>query len=340
MRSGSHSPVHERPLTVTSHVSFPVLAAVLAAGAGLAGCSGRSMPSASAQDAGAGTTAATSTPASLATSLVTPNGLGAGATTTAPAAVAQDAVAPGEVIQAGPSGLAAGSKGATVTALENRLAALRFNPGKPDGSYDSHLTMAVMAFQKQQGMPRTGRADPATLAKLAAAPLGQPMVATTDLARVEIDLGRQIAQFWKDGKLLRVLAISSGNGARYCVKGSCDTAVTPGGSYRADRKIKGLRVSPLGKLYDPVYFYGGIAIHGSPSIPATPASHGCVRVAMWESAWVHKTVSVGDPVYVVGGKVAPVPFGETAPVETPDEVTVPAVASDAPPTGAGSSSLR
>ena len=57
-------------------------------------------------------------------------------------------------------------------------------------------------------------------------------------------------------------------------------------------------------------------------IPATPASHGCVRVPMWESGWVHDAVAVGDPVYVVGGKVAPVPFGETAPVDVPDEVTV------------------
>ena len=147
---------------------------------------------------------------------------------------------------------------------------------------------------------------------------------------VEIDLKRQIAQFWKDGRLLRVLAVSTGNGARYCVPkdkgGGCDTAITPGGSYRADRKIKGLRVSALGSLYDPVYFFGGIAIHGSPSVPATPASHGGVRVPMWESGWVHDTVAVGDPVYVVGGKIAPVPFGATAPVEAPDVVTVPTTA--------------
>lgn len=239
-----------------------------------------------------------------------------------------DAVAPAEVINAGPKGLAAGAKGEAVAALEGRLGALRFNPGRGDGTYDNQLTMAVMAFQKQQELPRTGRADPATLAKLAAAGLGTALVATGEPTRVEIDLKRQITQFWKDGRLLRVLAISSGNGQRYCLPadkgGGCDTAITPGGSYRADRKIKGLRVSPLGSLYDPVYFFGGIAIHGSPSIPATPASHGCVRVPMWESGWVYNTIAIGDPVYVVGGKVAPVPFGATSPIETPDEVTVPA----------------
>ena len=47
---------------------------------------------------------------------------------------------------------------------------------------------------------------------------------------------------------------------------------------------------------------------------------------MWESAWVHGAVSIGDPVYVVGGKAAPVPFGATAPVEATDEVTTPPIA--------------
>jgi lipoprotein-anchoring transpeptidase ErfK/SrfK len=30
-----------------------------------------------------------------------------------------------------------------------------------------------------------------------------------------------------------------------------------------------------------MYFKGGFAIHGYPSVPAFPASHGCVRVPMW-----------------------------------------------------------
>ena len=311
---------------VTSHTPFPVLVAALVAGAALVGCAERSLPPAGAQVSdGRGAAASAAASASSVASSVTPSSLGLAAApvtlthsapTTAPS-LPQDFVAPGAVIDAGPRGLAAGAKGPAVTALENRLGLLRFNPGKADGAYDAHLTMAVMAFQKQQGLPRTGRADPVTLAKVAEAPLGAPMVATAEGNRVEIDLKRQIAQFWENGRLLRVLAVSTGNGRPYCAPkdkgGACDVAITPGGSYRADRKIKGLRVSPLGSLYDPVYFYGGIAMHGSTSIPATPASHGCVRVPMWESGWVHSTVDIGDPVYVVGGKVAPVPFGATAP---------------------------
>jgi peptidoglycan hydrolase-like protein with peptidoglycan-binding domain len=316
-------------LRVTSQVSTRALLAVATAGVLLFGCA--EQPTIPISIGGApGRPGPTSSASTTASTVPTVPGTDPSSSTTPDTATSTsaDVVPPAAaVIEAGPKGLSTGAKGAAVTALEQRLTALRFNSGAVDGAYDRQLTMAVMAFQKQQGLPRTGRADPATLASLAAAGLGAPMVASGEPTRVEIDLPRQIAQFWKDGRLVRVLAVSTGNGRPYCAPkdkgGACDVAITPGGSFRADRKIKGLRESALGSLYDPVYFYGGIAIHGSGSIPATPASHGCVRVPMWESAWVYNSVAVGDPVYVVGGKTAPVPFGETAPVETPDEVTVP-----------------
>jgi len=34
----------------------------------------------------------------------------------------------------------------------------------------------------------------------------------------------------------------------------------------------------LGVLYRPRFFVGGVAVHGAPSVPNYPASHGCVRV--------------------------------------------------------------
>lgn len=317
---------------VTSQPRTRALLATVVAASALLGCSDR----AGVQDAGADTSSE-ATPASTATlaaPLLAPS-TSAAATSAAPAtsgapATSVDAVEPAAVIDGGPKGLASGAKGPAVSALEARLEALRFSAGRGDGAYDQRLTSAVMAFQKQQDLPRTGRADPTTLAKLATAGLGGPMVASGEPTRVEIDLRRQIAQFWREGRLLRVLAVSTGNGRPYCAPkdkgGACDVAITPGGSYRADRKISGLRVSALGSLYDPVYFYGGIAIHGSGSIPPTPASHGCVRVAMWESAWVYNAVGIGDPVYVIGGKVAPVPFGETAPAQAADEVAAPSAA--------------
>ena len=56
--------------------------------------------------------------------------------------------------------------------------------------------------------------------------------------------------------------------------------------------------SPLGLLYDPMYFVAGYAIHGNPSVPPYPASHGCVRVPMWIIPHLFVSERYGETVYV------------------------------------------
>lgn len=225
-----------------------------------------------------------------------------------------------------PPGLGRGAKGEAVKALEERLVALKYDTGKVDGVFDASTAFGVMAFQKVHGLPRTGRATDDVVAALQTATDPAPMLGAGGSDRVEVDLKRQVLFLYKGGSLLRILPVSTGNGKRYCVDGQCATAVTPGGSFKVTRKIKGLRVSRLGQLYNPVYFNGGIAIHGAPSVPGHPASHGCVRIPMAVSAWFHDTVGRGTPVYVVGGKTAPVPFNEVAPGEPPASSTTTTVA--------------
>ena len=226
-----------------------------------------------------------------------------------------------------PAGLGPGSKGPEVKALQEALAAQRYSVGGIDGVYAGMTTHAVMAFQKAHGMARTGRATPDVLDKIkTAGPLG-PMLPGGGANRVEIDLKRQILQLYKGGELVTVLSVSTGNNKKFCVDGQCDVAVTPGGSFRVTRKISGIRVSRLGKLWNPVYFNGGIAIHGSPSVPAYPASHGCVRIPIPVSEWFHSQVPTGTPVYVLGGKRAAVPFNEPAPGEAPATTTTTAAPS-------------
>lgn len=213
-----------------------------------------------------------------------------------------------------PAGLGPGASGAEVQALQQRLAELGYDTGV-DGRWGSQTTFAVMAFQKVEGLGRTGRADDATRARLQTASAPAPMMPNGGANRVEVDLKRQVLFLYKGGALARVLPVSTGNNKRYCVDGECAVAVTPGGSFKVGRKISGIRVSRLGKLYNPLYFNGGIAIHGSPSVPAYPASHGCVRIPMYASASFFAQVPSGTPVYVLGGKTAPVPFNEPAPTD-------------------------
>ncbi len=227
-------------------------------------------------------------------------------------------------------GLGPGAKGPEVRALEQRLSDLRYDPGKVDGVFDATTGHAVLAFQKVNGMARTSRATPDVVANVSRSRPPAPLLASGGATRVEIDLKRQVLFLWKDGALARILPVSSGNGKRYCVQGDCATAVTPGGSYRVGRKIRGLRVSRLGQLYNPLYFNGGIAIHGASSVPAQPASHGCVRIPMSASLWFFDAVPSGTPVYVFGGPRAPVPFNEAAPGEAPPGPPPPPLADPTP----------
>jgi len=133
-----------------------------------------------------------------------------------------------------------------------------------------------------------------------------------------------------NGALARILPVSTGNNERYCVDGECSVAVTPGGTFRIGRKAEGLEVAPLGELWWPMYFNGGIAIHGSPSVPAYPASHGCIRIPMYAAPTFFNEVSGGTRVHVLNSPEAAAPpdEGKAVPnaVAPPDTTTTTAPA--------------
>jgi lipoprotein-anchoring transpeptidase ErfK/SrfK len=205
-----------------------------------------------------------------------------------------------------PPGMVQGDSGPKVQALQERLAALHYDVGT-DGRYGGATYQAVMAFQKVTGMKRTGNATDDVVAALATATPPNPLVPGGGATRVEVDIARQVLFLYRGNQLDKIVAISTGHGKHYCENGECGTAVTPGGSFRVSRRIPGWHTSPLGKLFNPMFFNGGIAIHGAPSVPAYPASHGCVRIPMTTAGWFYATVPNGTPVYVVGGPNAPAP---------------------------------
>ncbi|MCU1462798.1 MAG: hypothetical protein JWO37_2873 [Acidimicrobiales bacterium] len=207
-----------------------------------------------------------------------------------------------------PPGLVTGDSGPKVLALQQRLVALKYDVGgAPDGRFGDATYEAVLAFQKVTGMARTGRATDDVVAALATAGAPRPLVAGGGANRVEIDIARQVLFLYQGDQLYRILAVSTGHGRHYCENGDCGIAVTPGGSFTVSRRIAGWHTSPLGKLYNPLFFNGGIAIHGAPSVPAYPASHGCVRIPMSAADWFFAIVPSGTRVYVVGGPNAPAP---------------------------------
>jgi lipoprotein-anchoring transpeptidase ErfK/SrfK len=46
------------------------------------------------------------------------------------------------------------------------------------------------------------------------------------------------------------------------------------------------------------FFIRGYAIHGYPSVPNYPASHGCIRVPNSDANAIYNWVKLGDPIWV------------------------------------------
>jgi cell wall hydrolase len=107
---------------------------------------------------------------------------------------------------------------------------------------------------------------------------------------VEVDLTRQVLLLAADGRVQWVFDTSTGR-----VPGT-----TPTGHFTVLRQVDGYDPGSLGVLYRPKYFNGGVAIHGYPSVPPYPASHGCVRVtdAAIDWLWTNNALPLGQPVWV------------------------------------------
>jgi lipoprotein-anchoring transpeptidase ErfK/SrfK len=165
---------------------------------------------------------------------------------------------------------------------------------------DVSLRHALMAFQKIEGRERTGVLTFEELESLRVAQ--RPRVLEAGYPHIEIDLNRQVL-FVVDvaGLPLRILPISSGSSEFFTEGGVTRQAVTPMGRFKVYRKIEGWRKSPLGLLYYPNYIYGGVAIHGSPSVPTHPASHGCIRIPMFASREFSEIATIGMIVIVYDG---------------------------------------
>jgi peptidoglycan hydrolase-like protein with peptidoglycan-binding domain len=207
-------------------------------------------------------------------------------TTTAPPDPAADGV------------LELGEGGPAVLVLQQRLVDLGYWLGSADGHYGQLTRQAVMAFQKAEGLGRDGVAGPVTQGRLAAAGRQASRAGGTGL---EIDLERQILMVVQAGQVQWVINTSTGNNETYTSStGGSAQAITPPGSFTINREIDGVREAPLGTLYRPKYFNGGIAIHGSGSIPAHPASHGCARVtnSAMDMLWSSGVAAMGTPVTV------------------------------------------
>jgi hypothetical protein len=180
----------------------------------------------------------------------------------------------------------AGARGAKVTLLQRGLLKLGFAT-PVTGYFDGLTANAVNAFRKTNGMGRDGYAATSVYAMVlrgqGAFKLRYPDSGTHG-KHVEFDWSRQVLVLADRGRPYRVYHTSSG------------APVTPTvfGSYRFYRQDPG--TNSKGMVHSS-YFIGGYAIHGYPSVPNYPASHGCLRVPIPSALSIFNWIDIGDPIH-------------------------------------------
>ena len=235
--------------------------------------------------------------------------------------------------------LGMGMAGDDVEQVQTRLEELGFELGEVDGQYGNLTRMAMWAYQKLvlnvandevtdvvtdemwQFMQRPIKIEPRRWHSK-----GQ-----TTRNHTEIYLPQQVVIFFVDDEPALISHMSHGtgqewreevridpgefgneNGTEPLVRGEIGVSVTPGGIFKYDRIVEGLRNSALGGMWDPAYFNYGIAIHGAINVPETPASHGCIRVPQTIGEMFHEFIDIGDSVFVWDGKQEPEVYASNA----------------------------
>jgi hypothetical protein len=239
-----------------------------------------------------------------------------------------------------PGGLRYGMRSDVVAAYELRLKQLHFDPGEIDGYFDGAMVYAVHTAAKILGATPRGVIDDNLRFGLSVFQWPESMVADGERDRVEVSLDRQYMTVYQDNRIVLFTTVSTGSGKVFCGgHDGCQYATTPPGRFTLKYFVNGWRTGSLGRMYKPFYFNGGIAVHGYPTVPTEPASHGCVRIPMAIAEYWHTLVHKEEPIYVVGTAAAP--YGRAPrpapppppPTTAPPETTVPPPPpTEAPPT--------
>lgn len=179
--------------------------------------------------------------------------------------------------------LRAGSRGASVLGLEQRLHELHFALGSPDGYYGIDTSDAVVAFQKLHGLPRTGTTDLRFWRALDRAGRPTPRHGGAGV-HVEVSKELQVLFIVRNGEVSLIVPVSTGA-----------TGNTPLGTWHVYSRVPGYNAE---EMYYSSFFVGAFAIHGYHSVPPYPASHGCVRIPIWVAKRVYSLIDYGTTVYI------------------------------------------
>lgn len=188
--------------------------------------------------------------------------------------------------------------------------------GAADGVSGAQTVQGLCSFRRIAGLSiHRGSLDNGTYSKLLEydskySTLSQLPGGTKDgkATYVHVHQRCQTMFYVVNKKWTKVLPVSTG------VKGH----LTPSGSYTLANTTKGwwcstlypescrkqttgefVNVSNFGNMYNPRQVIGDIFVHGSTSVPTSPASHGCIRVTVNDSDWLYHNVN-RLPIFISG----------------------------------------
>lgn len=213
--------------------------------------------------------------------------------------------------------LTLGSHGPAVRAVQKRLTFLHYYAGKADGRFGWSTMEAVWAFKEVQSgkaiPPNPDKVTPFMQRQMLHPKKPKVLVKGAHWTRIEVNKDDGVLVVYHNRKIVLISHISS---AAACRNDGCGW-VTPDGTYRAWEYIPGAVADSSfgGFMYNPVFFIGTTyAIHGMPDptstfsndgVPLNAASHGCVRIPMDISVFLHKLIHVssssGTKIYILGG---------------------------------------
>jgi hypothetical protein len=172
-----------------------------------------------------------------------------------------------------------------------------YQTGPVDGAVDGLTRNGLIAFQKWEGLNVTGQLGREEFDAIMRATA--PQARDQGYGHVEVDLDRQVLLLTDaQGTVRTILPVSTGSDKYYNQNGMSGRAYTPRGRFRIYAKLPGWKKSPLGLLYYPSYFSDGLAIHGNPSVPEDPESHGCIRIPMSAAVEMSRSLPVGTIVLI------------------------------------------
>ena len=177
-----------------------------------------------------------------------------------------------------------GARGRRVLLLQRGLRKLGFAV-PVTARYDGGTGRAVLAFRKVNRLGRDGYATTRVYSLvLRGRGAFRPRFPRAG-RHVEFDWSRQVLALVNGARARRVYHASSG-------KASTPTVF---GTFRFYRKEPGTNSHGMVQSN---YFIGGYAVHGYPSVPSYPASHGCIRVPIPNAFQIDRQISLGDRIFV------------------------------------------